>query len=236
MKSNGHFFWSLVEDTLSQPIFDKEQSQGLQAVAQVQGNLENSEENTVVLQHPLNIISYMTVTLASTTNKFQQIHHRQEPTHQILIHDQHYTTVFAPMSVITNEIDSDVSIRSRCTQEGLMLSTDGTSGRGTTVTWSAGVGTEVHDQRAPFCERKRTGETTHGLRKDEPEPTGRESTTAADSSCRETHERTPDQVDKGRPYATVDAEGLGLPGFRQARSQDLSRSSTDGSRRLQLGR
>ena len=31
---------------------------------------------------------------------------------------QHYTTVFAPLTVNTNEIDSDVSIRSRCTQEG----------------------------------------------------------------------------------------------------------------------
>ena len=31
---------------------------------------------------------------------------------------QHDTTVFASLTVDTSEIDSDVSIRSRCTQEG----------------------------------------------------------------------------------------------------------------------
>ena len=41
---------------------------------------------------------------------------------------------------------------------------------------------------------------------------------------------------KGRPCAAVNTEGLGLHGFRQVRSQDVSRSSTDGSRILQLDR
>ena len=84
--SNGHLYLSLVEDVLSQPISNKEQLQGFQAAAQV---LEKSREIrrkiTVVLQHPLNIISY--VTFASTTNKIQHFHHSQEPPHQILIHD-----------------------------------------------------------------------------------------------------------------------------------------------------
>ena len=62
------------------------------------------------------------------------------------------------------------------------------------------------------------------LRKDEPEPTGRESTTATDSRFRESHERTPDQVDKGRPYATVDAVGLGLPDFGKHGAKDCCNS------------
>ena len=44
------------------------------------------------------------------------------------------------------------------------------------------------------------------------------------------------KIIKGKPYAAIETEGLGLPGFRQVRSQDVSRSSTDGSRLLQLGR
>ena len=44
---------------------------------------------------------------------------------------------------------------------------------------------------------------------------------------RESHERTSVQDHKGRPCATIDAEGLRLPGFRQVRSQDVSRSPTD---------
>ena len=168
----------------------------------------------------------MAVTVTSTTIKFQQIRHRQEPPHQIL----------TPLTVNTNEIDSDVSIRSRCTQEGRVPSTDGTSGRCTTSPWSTGVGTEVHDQGSSFCERKRTGETTPVFRKDEQESAGRKSTTAADSGIRESHERTPDQDHKGRPFAANDSEGLGLPGFRQVRSKEVSRSSTAGSRLLQLGR
>ena len=87
-----------------------------------------------------------------------------------------------------------------------------------------------------LSKRRRTGETAAGLRQDEPESGGRESTPATDSGIRESHERTPDQDHKGRPYATIDTEGLGLLGFRQVRSQDVSRSSTDGSRLLQLGR
>ena len=39
-----------------------------------------------------------------------------------------------------------------------------------------------------------------------------------------------------RPYAAVNTEGLGLLGFRQARSQDIPRSSEDGSRILSLDR
>ena len=56
-ESNGHLYLSLVEDMLSQPILNKEQLQGFQAAAQVLENIDKSEENTVVLQHPLNIIS-----------------------------------------------------------------------------------------------------------------------------------------------------------------------------------
>ena len=63
---------------------------------------------------------------------------------------QHHTTVFAPLTANTNEINSNVSIRSRCTQEGRMPSIDGTSGRGATSPWSAGAGSEVHDQGSSF--------------------------------------------------------------------------------------
>ena len=226
-ESNGHLYLPLVEDMLSQPISNKEQLQGFQAAAQVQENLEKSEEKHGCLaassQHHITHDSdirqhneQVPTDTPQTRTTSPDSHSRQHRGPM-----QHYTTVFAPLSVNTNEIDSDVSIRSRCTQEGRMPSTDGTSGRGTTATWRTGVGTEVHDQGAPFCERRGTGETPPGFRKDEPEPAGRESTTATDSGMRESHERTPDQDHEGRPYATIDAEGVGLPGFRQVRSQDV---------------
>ena len=68
--------------------------------------------------------------------------------------------------------------------------------------------------------KRRTGETTLGFRKDEQESTGRKSTTATDSGVRESHEGTLDQDHKGRPYAAIDSEGLGLLVSRQVRSQD----------------
>ena len=227
-ESNEHLHLSLVEDMLSQPILNKEQLQGFQAASQVSEKFSMSQKkNTVVLQHPLNIISYMTVTTrqhneqVSTDTSQTGTTSPASHTRQHLGPMQHCTTVFAPLTVNTNEIDSDVSTRSRCTQEGRMPSTDGTSGRCATSSWSTGVGTEVH------------GETTPGFRKDEQESAGRKSTTATDS---ESNERTPDQDRKGRSYAAIHTEGLGLPGFRQVRSQDVSRSSTDASQLLQLGR
>ena len=81
-ESYGHRYLSL-----SQPTVNKEQLQGFQAAAQVLENLDKDVKSEVVLQHPLFIISCMTVTSTSTTNKFQQIHHRQEPPHQIPTHD-----------------------------------------------------------------------------------------------------------------------------------------------------
>ena len=63
-ESNGHLYFSLVEDMLSQPNLNKEQLQEFQAAAQVLENLENQKKNTVVLQRPLNIISLQTGTTA----------------------------------------------------------------------------------------------------------------------------------------------------------------------------
>ena len=117
-----------------------------------------------------------------------------------------------------------------------MPTPDGTVGRGTTTTWSTGVGTEGHDQGSSLHERGRTGKNTLGNRKDDQEPAGAQGTTATDSSIREPHERTLDQDHEGRPHAAANPEGLGLPGFRQARSQDISRSPEDGSRILPLDR
>ena len=162
-ESNGQLYLSLVEDMLSQPILNKKQLQGFQAAAQVLENLEKSEEKHGCLaassqhhiMHDSDIRQHneQVPTDTSQTGTTSPDSH----TRQHLGPMQHYTTVFAPLTVNTNEIDSDVSIRSRCTQEGRMPTTDGTSGRGATSPWSTGVGTEVHDQGSSFCERRRTG-------------------------------------------------------------------------------
>ena len=155
---------------------------------------------------------------------------------QLLGSMQHSTTVFAPFTVSTNEIDSDVSDRSRCSQEGRIPSIDGACGRSATTSWNPGGGTEVHDQGSPFLERRRTGKTITGIREDEQESTGGKGTTTTDSGIRESYERTIDQDHKGRPDTAINTEGLGLPGFRQAWSQDVPGSSTSGLHLLHLDR
>ena len=116
-ESNGHLYLSLVEDMLSQPHSNKEQLQGFEAAAQNLGNLRN-QKKTRLSQHLLNIMSYndsdirqhneQVPTDASQTRTTLPDSH----TRQHLGPMQHYTTVFAPLSVNTSEIDSNVSIRS----------------------------------------------------------------------------------------------------------------------------
>ena len=169
---------SLVEDMLSQPILNKEQLQRFQAAAQVLENLDESTEKHGCLAAPsqhqimhdrdIRQHNEQDPTDTSQTGTTSPDSHTRQHVGPM----QHYTTVFAPLTVNRNAIDSDVSIRSRCTQEGRMPSTDGKSGRGATSPWSAGVGTEVQDQGSSFCERRRTRETTPGFRKDEQESAG----------------------------------------------------------------
>ena len=92
--SNGHLYLSLVEDLLSQPILDKEKLQGFQAAAQVLKNLGQSEVKTSVLQHPLLIMSYMTVTLASTPG------HRQYSPYQFLNRDSSWVQCSIPQQFL----------------------------------------------------------------------------------------------------------------------------------------
>ena len=195
-ESNGHLFLSLVEDLLSQPILDKEQLQGFQAAAQVLKNLGQSEvENVCLAASPHHHIIHDTDTRQHTrpvtTDTSQTVFTLpvSQP-RQLLGSMQHSSTVFAPLTVNTNEIDSDVSVRSLCSQEGRMPSTDGASGRSATTSWSLGGGTEVCDQGSPFLERRRTGKTFTGIREYEQESTDRKGTTTTDSSLRESHERT----------------------------------------------
>ena len=241
-ESNGHLYLPLVEDLLSQPILDKEQLQGFQTAAQVLENLGQSEVENVCLaasslHHIVHDSDTRQHTRPVTTDTSQTVLTLpvSQP-RQLLCSMQHSTTVFAPLTVNTTEIDSDVSVRSRCSQEGRMPSNDGASGRSAATSWSPGGGTEVHDQGSPFLERRRTGKSITGIREDEQESTGRKGTTTADSSIRESHERTFDQDRKRRPHAAINTEGLGLPGFRQAWSQDAPGSSTSGLQLLHLDR
>ena len=240
--SNGHLYLSLVEDLLSQPILDREQLQGFQAAAQVLKNLDQSEVENVCLaasplHHTIHDSDIRQHTRPITTDTSQTVLTLpvSQP-RQLLGSMQHSTTVFAPFTVNTNEIDSDVSDRSRCSQEGRMPSIDGAFGRSATTSWNPGGGTEVHDQGSPFLERRRTGKTITGIREDEQESTGGKGTTTTDSGIRESYERTIDQDHKGRPDTAINTEGLGLPGFRQAWSQDVPGSSTSGLQLLHLDR
>ena len=221
-----------------QPILDKEQLQGFQAAAQVQKNLGQSEVENVCLaasspHHIIHDSDTRQHTRPVTTDTSQTVLTlpASQP-RQLLGSMKHSITVFAPLTMNTNEIDSDVSVRSRCSQEGRM-STDGASGRSATKSWSPGGGIEVHDQGSPFLERK-TGKTITWIREDEQESTGEKGRPTTDSGIWESHETTFDQHHKGRPYTTINIEGLGLPGFRQARSQDVSRSPTSGLQLLHL--
>ena len=66
----------------------------------------------------------------------------------------------------------NVSVGSRRPQEGRMASTHGTAGKGRTMPWSTGGGTEGNDQGPSLLERRRAGKATLGIRKDEKEQAG----------------------------------------------------------------
>ena len=194
-ESNGHLYLSLVEDLLSQPILDKEHLQGFQAAAQVLKNLGQSEVENVCLaaSSPHHIIhnsdtrQYTRPVKTDTSQTVLTFPASQQ--RQLLGSMQHSTTVFAPLTVNTNEIDSDGSVRSRCSQEGRMPSTDGTSGRSATVVESWWMINDLLFSKGGGQEK-----TITGIREDEQESTGGKGTTTTDSSIRESHERTFDQV------------------------------------------
>ena len=161
-ESNGHLYLTLVEDLLSQPILDREQLQGFQAAGQVLKNQGQSEvENVCLAASPLHHIIHDSDTrqhtrpITTDTSQTVLTLPVSQP-RQLLGSMHHSTTVFAPFTVNTNEIDSDVSDRSRYSLERRMPSNDGAVGRSATTAWSPGGGTEVQDQGSPFLER-RTG-------------------------------------------------------------------------------
>ena len=66
-----------------------------------------------------------------------------------------------------------------------MPSIDGTTGRGLTSPLNMSGGTENHDQRIAFSERKWTGTATPAFHRDEHESTGKQSQTIENVNNRE---------------------------------------------------
>ena len=109
---------------LSQPILNKEQLQGFQAAAQVLENLDESTEkhgclaassqHQIIHDSDIRQHNEQVPTDTSETRTTSPDSHTRQHVGPL----QHDTTIFAPLTVNTHEIDSDVSIRSRCTQEG----------------------------------------------------------------------------------------------------------------------
>ena len=81
----------------------------------------------------------------------------------------HSITDFVSSPVRSDEHVSHVSIGCRQCQEGRLPSIDGTAGRGTTPSGSAGDGSEGYDQRPAFLKRRWTGTASLGSRKNEQE-------------------------------------------------------------------
>ena len=148
----------------------------------------------------------------------------------------HSITDFVSSPVRCDEHVSHVTIGCRQSQKGRMPSIDGTAGRGTTSSGSAGDGIEGHDQRPAFLRRRWTGTASLGSRKNEQESTSGQGPTAEYSHSREPHEGTLDSAQKGKPHAAVDTSGTELSGIRQAWSQDVSGGPEVGSRILPMDR
>ena len=234
-----HLHLSPVEDRLSKTISDKCQLQGSKQLRRF-WEISTNQENTGCLAasshtHIIRDSDIRQHNTPVTTNQLQTaITTPVSHARQLLGSMQHSTTNVPSLTVKTNESDSDVSVGSRRTQEGRMPTTVGCLGEVQPRRGMLVLELKAMIKDLLSLERRGTGKPTLGSRKDDQEPAGGQGTTATDSSIREPHERTFDQDYKGRPCAAVKHQGLGLPGFRQAQSQDISRSTEDGSRILSL--
>ena len=249
-EANGHLYLSPVKDMLSRTICDEDQLLGFQAAAKVLENLGKKgtgrsvctrrrrdrwiakkkvhDGKNLCLDTSLHSGRIRDTDPSEHTGQVTTDHLQAGSTSPITDARQplgsmlHFITDLVSSPVRCDEHVSHVTIGCRQSQEGRMLSIDGTAGRGTTPSGSAGDGIEGRGQRPAFIKRKCTGTASLGSRKNEQESTCGQGPTAECSDSREPHEGTLDSVHKGTPDAGVDTSGFGLSWIRQAWSQDVS--------------